>query len=194
MPDLKLELQYVGKVIAGIDEVGMGPLAGPVVASAVIVDQNNIIPGIKDSKKLTPKMREYLYDKITEHYTWSVSLIDNDEIDQINIREAAKKACIMSVQKLGPNVEIVMVDGNMKFQDPRFISIIKGDDLSVSIAASSIVAKVTRDRLMAELAKEFPQYLWHKNSGYGTKEHLEAIKINGLSPYHRKSFKVRIDK
>ena len=194
MPDLKLELQYVGKVIAGIDEVGMGPLAGPVVASAVIVDQNNIIPGIKDSKKLTPKMREYLYDKITEHYTWSVSLIDNDEIDQINIREAAKKACIMSVQKLGPNVEIVMVDGNMKFQDPRFISIIKGDDLSVSIAASSIVAKVTRDRLMAELAKEFPQYLWHKNSGYWTKEHLEAIKINGLSPYHRKSFKVRIDK
>ncbi len=194
MPDLKLELQYLGKVIAGVDEVGMGPLAGPVVASAVIVDQNNIIPGIKDSKKLTPKMREYLYDKITEHYTWSVSLIDNDEIDQINIREAAKKACIMSVQKLGPNVEIVMVDGNMKFQDPRFISIIKGDDLSVSIAASSIVAKVTRDRLMAELAKEFPQYLWHKNSGYGTKEHLEAIKINGLSPYHRKSFKVRIDK
>ena len=85
-----------------------------------------------------------------------------------------------------------MVDGNMKFQDPRFISIIKGDDLSISIAASSIVAKVTRDRLMVELAKEFPQYLWQKNSGYGTKEHLEAIKTYGYSPYHRKSFKVQL--
>lgn len=192
MPDLKLELQYVGKVIAGVYEVGVGPLAGPVVASAVIVDQNNIIPGIKDSKKLTPKMREYLYGKITEHYTWSVALIDHDEIDRINIREAAKKACIMSVQNLTVNANIVMVDGNMKFQDPRFISIIKGDDLSISIAASSIVAKVTRDRLMVELAKEFPQYLWQKNSGYGTKEHLEAIKTYGYSPYHRKSFKVKI--
>lgn len=192
MPDLNLERQYVGKVIAGVDEVGVGPLAGPVVAAAVIVDQNNIIAGIKDSKKLAPKKREYLYSKITEHYTWSIAIIDHIEIDQINIYQAAKKACIMSVQNLSFNPDIILVDGNMKFQDPRFISIIQGDDLSISIAASSIVAKVTRDRLMVELAKEFPHYLWQKNFGYGTKQHLEAIKTYGYSPYHRKSFKIKI--
>ncbi len=186
----KLEQKYLSPV-AGVDEAGRGPLVGPVVAAAVIIDQTKIIDGIKDSKKLNKKMREVLYDQITQHYIWAVGIVHQDEIDAINILEATKKACTIAVVNLSISPATVIVDGNMKFEDPRFYSIIKGDNLSLSIGAASIIAKVTRDRLMTEYSREFPHYMWDKNAGYGTKEHLEAINLHGISPYHRHSFKVK---
>jgi ribonuclease HII len=186
---LQFEKKYHNYIVAGIDEAGRGPLAGPVVASSVIVDKDNIIPGIKDSKKLSKKKRELLYEQITSNYVWSTAIISHTEIDEINILEATKKACAIAAANLTVKPEIVLVDGNMWFNNKRFVSIINGDNLSLSIAAASIIAKVTRDRLMLDLSTEFPQYLWHKNSGYGTKEHIEAINKHGLSPYHRRSFK-----
>lgn len=190
MTIFKLEEEYSSPV-AGVDEAGRGPLVGPVVAAAIIIDQTKIIDGIKDSKKLTRKTRESLYEQITKHYIWSVGIVNQDEIDRINILEATKKACYVAVSRLSVTPSTVLVDGNMKFTDSRFISIINGDNLSIAISAASIVAKVTRDRMMLEYSREFPQYLWHKNSGYGTKEHLQAINLYGLSPYHRHSFKVK---
>lgn len=189
--NLQFEQKYSSQIIAGVDEAGRGPLAGPVVAGAVIIDRANIIPGIKDSKKLSRARREELYKQITENYHWAVSIISHIEIDKINILEATKKACNEAVKRLHIPPEIVLVDGNMKFLDKRFISIVKGDDISLSISAASIVAKVTRDRLMLELNSEFPEYKWHKNFGYGTRDHVNAIKIHGLTPYHRKSFKIK---
>ncbi|MCZ6901340.1 MAG: ribonuclease HII [Rickettsia endosymbiont of Ixodes persulcatus] len=186
---LQYEKKYQGYIVAGIDEAGRGPLAGPVVASAVVIDNTNIIPGIKDSKKLSKRKRELLYEQITSNYAWSTAIISHTEIDEINILEATKKACSIAVANLTIKPEIVLVDGNMQFNDKKFVSIVNGDNLSLSIAAASIVAKVTRDRLMLDLSTEFPQYLWHKNSGYGTKEHIKAINTHGLSPYHRKSFR-----
>ena len=191
MTDLEIEQRFFGKIIAGVDEAGRGPLAGPVVAAAVIVDQNNIIKGIRDSKKLSKKKREDIYHSITSHYIWSVGIVGSDEIDEINILQATIKACRLAVSALEAKVDIVLVDGNMKFDDQKFLSIIKGDDKSISIAAASIVAKVTRDRLMNDLSNEFPEYKWHQNAGYGTKEHKEAIIKHGQSVHHRKSFKVK---
>ncbi len=191
MPDLEIEKKFIGKIIAGVDEAGRGPLAGPVVAAAVIVDQDNIIKGIKDSKKLSKKQREDIYHHITSKYLWSVGIVGSSEIDEINILQATMKACGLAVSILEVKADIVLVDGNMKFEDQRFLSIIKGDDKSISIAAASIIAKVTRDRLMDNLSDEFPEYKWHQNSGYGTKEHMEAIIKYGQSVHHRKSFKVK---
>jgi ribonuclease HII len=191
LPNLEYESLYHGKIIAGLDEVGRGALSGPVVVAAVIVDMTCIIQGIKDSKKLSIASRERLYDKITSHYIWSVGLVSHEEIDRINILEATKKACLMAASTLPTIPDIVLVDGNMKFADTRFISIINGDNLSISIAAASIVAKVTRDRLMIKYSNDFPQYLWDKNFGYGTKQHIDAIKQNGLSSYHRRSFRIK---
>lgn len=189
--DLSIESNYQG-ILAGVDEAGRGPLAGPVVAAAVIIDQNNLIKGIKDSKKLSKNTRKALYIKIIQNYLWSIGIIWPKEIDQINILEATKKACVLAVQGLIVQPEIVIIDGNMKFSDKRFVSYIKGDDKSISIAAASIIAKVTRDRIMELLHKEFPYYLWAKNSGYGTKEHISAIEKYGFSIHHRQSFKVKI--
>ncbi|WP_341757266.1 MULTISPECIES: ribonuclease HII [unclassified Candidatus Tisiphia] len=186
----KLEQKYFG-LVAGVDEAGRGPLVGPVIAASVIIDQTKIINGIKDSKKLTKEKRNLLYEQITQNYIWSVGIVYHDEIDVINILEATKKACTISVANLSVKPDTVLIDGNMKFDDPRFISIVNGDNLSVSIGAASIIAKVTRDRLLLEYAKEFPEYMWHKNSGYGTKEHLNAIHLHGFTPYHRRSFKVK---
>jgi ribonuclease HII len=191
LPNLEYESLYPGKIIAGLDEVGRGALSGPVVVAAVVVDSTFIIQGIKDSKKLSIASRELLYDKITSRYIWSVGLVSHEEIDRINILEATKKACIIAASNLATIPDIVLVDGNMKFADTRFISIINGDNLSISIAAASIVAKVTRDRLMIKYSDDFPQYLWDKNFGYGTKQHIDAIKDNGLSSYHRKSFRIK---
>ncbi|MCC8483522.1 MAG: ribonuclease HII [Rickettsia endosymbiont of Labidopullus appendiculatus] len=186
----ELEQKYIG-LVAGVDEAGRGPLVGPVVAASVIIDQTKIINGIKDSKKLTRERRNLLYEQITQNYIWSVGIVYHDEIDIINILEATKKACTISVANLSVKPDTVLIDGNMKFNDPRFISIVNGDNLSISIGAASIIAKVTRDRLLLEYAKEFPEYMWHKNFGYGTKEHLNAIRLHGFSSYHRKSFKVK---
>ena len=191
MADLEIEKTYGNVIIAGVDEAGRGPLAGPVVAAAVIIDQQNIITGIRDSKKVSKKNREELYNIITANYCWSVGIISSEEVDQINILEATKKACKLAVSSMQVRAEIVIVDGNMKFDDMRFYSIIKGDDKSMSIAAASIVAKVTRDRIMEELSSDFPIYKWHKNSGYGTKDHIDAIVQNGRTIHHRKTFKVK---
>jgi len=188
--DLSIESNYQG-VVAGIDEAGRGPLAGPVVAAAVIIDQNNLIEGIKDSKKLSKNKREELYVKITQNYTWSIGVVEPKEIDEINILEATKKACVLAVEGLIKEPSVVIVDGNMKFSDKRFVSYVKGDDKSISIAAASIVAKVTRDRMMALLHQDFPYYFWAKNSGYGTKEHISAIEKYGSSIHHRLSFKLK---
>lgn len=188
--DLSIESNYQG-VVAGVDEAGRGPLAGPVVAAAVIIDQNNLIEGIKDSKKLSKNKREELYVKITQNYTWSIGVVGPKEIDAINILEATKKACVLAVEGLIKEPSVVIVDGNMKFSDKRFVSYIKGDDKSISIAAASIIAKVTRDRMMELLHQEFPYYFWAKNSGYGTKEHISAIEKYGSSIHHRLSFKLK---
>ncbi len=188
--DLSIESNYQG-VVAGVDEAGRGPLAGPVVAAAVIIDQNNLIKGIKDSKKLSKNKREELYVKITQNYVWSIGVVEPKEIDEINILEATKKACVLAVEGLIKEPSVVIVDGNMKFSDKRFISYIKGDDKSISIAAASIIAKVTRDRIMGLLHQEFPYYFWAKNSGYGTKEHISAIEKYGSSIHHRLSFKLK---
>ena len=191
MADLEIEIGYGDLIIAGVDEAGRGPLAGPVVAAAVIVDQQIIIENIRNSKKLSSKKREELYEKITSSYLWSVGIVSAAEIDRINILEATKKACEIAVLSLNIKPEIVIVDGNMKFDDERFYSIIKGDDKSISIAAASIIAKVTRDRIMERLSQDFPAYKWYKNSGYGTKDHMNAIIENGRTIHHRKSFKVK---
>ena len=188
--DLSIESNYPG-VVAGVDEAGRGPLAGPVVAAAVIIDQNNLIEGIKDSKKLSKNKREELYVKITQNYVWSIGVVEPKEIDEINILEATKKACVLAVEGLIKEPSVVIVDGNMKFSDQRFVSYIKGDDRSISIAAASIIAKVTRDRMMELLHQEFPYYFWAKNSGYGTKEHISAIEKYGTSIHHRLSFKLK---
>ncbi|HJK85284.1 MAG TPA: ribonuclease HII [Candidatus Megaira endosymbiont of Stentor roeselii] len=188
--NLSIESNYQG-VVAGVDEAGRGPLAGPVVAAAVIIDQNNLIKGIKDSKKLSKNKREELYVKITQNYVWSIGVVEPKEIDEINILEATKKACVLAVEGLIKEPSVVIVDGNMKFSDKRFVSYIKGDDKSISIAAASIIAKVTRDRIMGLLHQEFPYYFWAKNSGYGTKEHISAIEKYGSSIHHRLSFKLK---
>lgn len=176
-------------LLIGVDEAGRGPLAGPVVAAAVIIDRKNTIEGIKDSKKLSYKARESLYEEITGNYKWAVGIVSPLEIDEININGASKKAYNIAVNGLNiADDAIVLVDGNMKFANSNFVSIIKGDDLLTAISAASIVAKVTRDRLMRGLSESFPQYLWHKNSGYGTAEHIKAIRQFGLSAHHRKTF------
>ena len=188
MADFEIEDQYLGSIIAGVDEAGRGPLAGPVVAAAVIVDRNKIIEGIRDSKKISKKKREILYEAISEHYCYGVGIVSPEEIDEINILEATKKACNLAVEALSDRPDIVIVDGNMKFSDSRYHSFIKGDDKSISIAAASIIAKVTRDRIMEGLSHQYAAYDWHKNFGYGTKHHLEAINQHGITIYHRKSF------
>lgn len=186
--DFNIEDSYNLKTIAGIDEAGRGPLAGPVVAAAVIIDRNNVIDGIADSKKLTSKKREELYQQITNIYQFSVGIVSPQIIDEINILQATIKACRIAANKL-QQTSLFLVDGNMKFNDDKYVSIIKGDDKSISIAAASIVAKVTRDRIMQKLHEEHPEYSWDRNSGYGTKVHIDAIKNYGMTAHHRRSFK-----
>lgn len=188
MPDLTIENSYATKLIAGVDEVGRGALAGSVVAAAVIIDQNKLITGIKDSKKLSRPQREKLYQLITTNYYYAVGIVSAAEIDQLNILEATKKASRLAVAALPVAPDLVLIDGNMQFTEANFVSIIKGDDKSLSIAAASIIAKVTRDRIMTKLASRYPAYCWQNNVGYGTKTHLEALKKYGINEQHRRSF------
>lgn len=177
------------KYIAGVDEVGRGPLAGPVVAAAVILPDHFFLPGIDDSKKI-PEKKRIEYDEIIrrEAIAVSVAKIDAPEIDSINIYEATKKAMLAAIASLNPNPEVLLIDA-MKLETPFVVeSIIKGDAKSVSVAAASIVAKVARDRQMIELAAQYPEYGFQQNMGYGTREHIQAIQIHGITPYHRKSF------
>ena len=176
-------------LIAGVDEVGRGPLIGPVVTAAVILPINYFNENIKDSKKLTERQREKLYDLIMQDaISVAIGIKDERVIDEINILEATKLAMKEAIEKLKVKPQHVLIDA-VKLDLPMpSTSIIKGDAKSESIAAASIIAKVTRDRMLKEMAKEFPMYDLENNKGYGTKKHLEALKKYGPCKYHRMSF------
>ena len=179
------------KYIAGIDEAGRGPLAGPVVAAAVILPEGCLIEGVNDSKKLSEKKREKLYDDIVQNATaWGVGIVDNNVIDEINILNSTRRAMHMAIEELKVKPDYILIDAEKKVDTNGipYLPIIKGDALSISIGAASIIAKVTRDRMMREYDKIFPMYGFEKHKGYGTKAHVEAIKENGLCMIHRKSF------
>lgn len=175
--------------IAGVDEVGRGPLAGPVVAAAVILPKDFFLPGIDDSKRLTNLKRQEYAEIIKEKaIAVGISFISAEEIDRINIYEATKKAMMSAILSLNPQPDFLLIDA-MKLEMPYpSESIIKGDAKSVSIAAASIIAKTTRDNWMMEVAADYPDYGFDRNMGYGTQEHLQAIEKHGITPYHRKSF------
>ena len=177
--------------ICGIDEVGRGPLAGPVVVAAVIMPKDSMIEGVNDSKKVSEKKREKLYELIIEEaISYSVGIVDQNEIDRINILNATKAGLTEAVRTLKVKPELILVDAltNIDTCGVPYHSIIKGDAKSYSIAAASIIAKVTRDRIMREWDKVYPQYGFEKHKGYGTAAHISAIKENGLCPLHRLSF------
>ena len=181
-------------VVCGVDEAGRGPLAGPVFAAAVILPQNLMIDGLNDSKKLSEKKREILYDKIKNlALTYAVAFAKEHEIDEINILNATFLAMKRAVAKLNLKPDIVLVDGNKSPElEISTQTIVKGDSLSASIAAASILAKVERDRLMKNLSKKYPEYNFEKHKGYGTKMHIDLIKKYGPCEIHRKSFLKKI--
>lgn len=177
--------------ICGIDEAGRGPLAGPVVVGAAILPKNSFIEGVNDSKKVSEKKREILYEKITEEaIAWSVGIIDQKMIDEVNILNATKLGVTETLTKLKKKPELILVDAlqNMDTLGINYKSIIKGDAKCYCIAAASIIAKVTRDRIMRQWDEVFPEYGFAKHKGYGTKAHIEAIKQYGICPLHRKTF------
>lgn len=180
-----------GRILCGVDEVGRGPLAGDVYAAAVIFDENTIIEGINDSKKLSEKKRELLFDVITDKAkAYCIAAASVDEIEQINILNAAMLAMKRAVEGLEIKPELALIDGN---KSPELYgvdtqTVVKGDAKSQSIAAASILAKVARDRYMKALDEEYPQYRFSKHKGYGTKLHYEMIEKFGVSPVHRPSF------
>ena len=177
--------------IAGIDEAGRGPLAGPVVSAAVIIPISLQNSGIYDSKKLTPKKRDYLYEKIYDlAVSVGIGIVDPFEIDRINILQAALLSMAMAVENLAPQPDCLLIDGTFSISsDLPQEAIPKGDALSVSIAAASIVAKVTRDRLMERYHQDYPLFGFSKHKGYPTKAHKQAIQQFGCCPIHRRSFK-----
>lgn len=193
LPDPPESIFYLKgyRYIAGVDESGRGPLAGPVVASAVILDPHHCPDGIADSKTLTPEEREYLYEQIrNKAITIGVGIVDNEEIDRINILRASLKAMELAVGELKPSPEYLLVDGPFQISSVYPQKAIKfGDRLSRLIAAASIIAKVTRDRIMLEHHEQYPAYNFAQNKGYGTREHLQALKKHGACPLHRKSFR-----
>ncbi len=176
--------------IAGVDEVGRGPLAGPVVAACVILDKNKQILYLNDSKKLSEKKREALYKEICESaVAYGIGIVSPARIDEINILNATYEAMRAAISNLKLRPDILLNDAvHIPEVDIKQVSIIKGDAKSVSIAAASIVAKVSRDRLMVDYDSLYPEYKFAKNKGYGTKEHISAIKEHGLCPIHRRSF------
>ena len=187
-PDLSLELSCTG-IVAGVDEAGRGPWAGPIVASAVILNQKKIPAGINDSKKLSAAKREALFDTICSLSTFGVGIATVGEIDTMNILEATKLAMRRAIEKLTITPDIALVDGNRAPLLPcKVQTVIGGDAKSLSIGAASIIAKVTRDRIMQELAADFPGYGWERNAGYGTSEHQRAMVQLGVTPHHRRSY------
>lgn len=182
------------KLIAGVDEAGRGPLAGPVVAAAVIFTRKTFIPGVNDSKKLNEKQREKLFDEIkSKCICYGIGIIDQVKIDKVNILQATLNAMSDAVNQLSIKPHLILIDGNKAFtSEIPTKTIVKGDAKSFSVAAASILAKVTRDRIMKNASLEFPDFLWHKNKGYGTHEHINAIKNYGITPLHRKTFLTKI--
>lgn len=198
MVDYEIEKEYIEKgfqVICGIDEAGRGPLAGPVCAAAVILPFGTDIPGLNDSKKLSEKKREALFPVITEKaVAYGIGFASEQEIDEINILNATFLAMRRAVEALNISPDLLLIDGNQK---PKIgigeeVTVVKGDMKSVSIAAASVLAKVSRDRYMLEKAREYPQYAFEKHKGYGTKLHYEKIAEFGVSPIHRKTFLKKI--
>lgn len=177
--------------IAGIDEAGRGPIAGPVVSAAVIIPPLSRIEGVTDSKQLTPKKRSLLYNKIYEEaVSVGIGIVDPAEIERINILQASLLSMAMAVQNLSPQPDYLLVDGIFKIPYPLpQRAVPRGDCLSLSVAAASIIAKVTRDRLMEKYHCEYPEYGFDKHKGYPTKQHKEAVRKFGCCPIHRKSFK-----
>lgn len=192
MPDFELENMYDGPVF-GLDEVGRGPLAGPVVAACVYIPKScyeqAFIRELKDSKTIPKPRLEKLYALITEHCEWRVAEITPEEVDRINVLQASLQAMALALQSMSVAPAFALVDGNQLPELPCSAqSVVKGDNKSYSIAAASIVAKVTRDRIMKDLHREFPHYGWESNAGYGAKVHMDGINMHGITPHHRKSF------
>jgi ribonuclease HII len=178
------------KLIAGVDEVGRGPLAGPVVAAAVILGEGVLIPGVNDSKKLSEEKREYLYEEIkSKALCFSIGIVDEKVIDEINILNATYLAMEKALFGLSEKPDYILLDAvTLKGISIPQKGIVKGDSLSLSIASASIIAKVTRDRMVSEYDKMYPHFSFSRHKGYGTKEHIECIKKYGLLPIHRRSF------
>ena len=193
-PDFSFETAaYQGGAarVAGVDEVGRGPLAGPVTAAAVVLDPDNIPPGLDDSKKLTARRREALFDAIMATSAVGVAHASVEEIDSHNILRASHIAMLRAVAALDPAPDHLLIDGNM-IPNGTIVSaqaVIKGDGKSLSIAAASIIAKVTRDRIMVGLAQQHPGYGWETNAGYPSKSHISALQSLGVTPHHRRSFR-----
>lgn len=193
VPDFSIELDCGKKVIAGVDEAGRGPLCGPVVAGAVIFKKYDFenIPLITDSKQMSEKQRQIAYDWLTNNpdVLWAVGQCSAKEIDELNILKASLMAMKRAVSALDVSPEYCLVDGNKMPDKMVGKSVIKGDSLSVSIAAASIIAKQTRDAIMRDLSKQFPQYCWDKNAGYPTQQHLQAIDKYGINEHYRKTYR-----
>ena len=178
------------KLIAGVDEVGRGPLIGPVVAAAVILPKDYKLEGLTDSKKLSEKKREYFYEIIKKDaLAIGIGIVSEKVIDEINIYEATKVAMKEAINKLNIKPEHILIDAMPLDLDIPTTSIIKDDLLSITISAASVIAKVTRDHMLYEMDKEYPMYDLKNNKGYGTKKHIEAIKKYGITKYHRLSYK-----
>ena len=187
-PSYKFDQVYETPII-GVDEVGRGPLAGPVISAAIVLNKEKIPEGINDSKKLSKKKREVINEELISQHKFAIGIASVEEIDKINILQASLLAMKRAVLNLNIKPQTILVDGN-KLPDLEYnmYPIIKGDSKSISIAAASIIAKVYRDKLMQELSLQYPGYYWEKNSGYGTKQHLLALDNLGVTPIHRKSF------
>lgn len=179
------------RTIAGVDEAGRGPLAGPVVAAACILPEGLLVEGVDDSKKLTPRQRMELYQRLTQDpsIVYGIGIVDAILIDQINILQATFRAMILAASALATKPDFILVDGS---QVPKFViptrALVKGDSLSQSIAAASIIAKHTRDQMMADYHAQWPHYGFDSHKGYGTRKHLLAIQMHGACPIHRMSF------
>lgn len=198
MVDFEIENQYLQngcRVICGIDEAGRGPLAGPVCAAAVILRPDTEIEGLNDSKKLTEKKRELLFPIIKEKAAaYGIGFASEQEIDEINILNATFLAMKRAAEQLSVQPDLFLVDGNQKprIGDVPEVTVVKGDAKSMSIAAASVLAKVSRDHYMLEMAEKYPQYDFEKHKGYGTKLHYEKIAEYGISPIHRRTFLKKI--
>lgn len=192
LDNLRYEKRYYKKgykLIAGVDEVGRGPLVGPVVAASVILPKNYKLDGLTDSKKLSEKKREYFYDIIMKDaIAVGIGIINNNTIDEVNIYEATKMAMKEAINNLKVEPDIILTDAMKLDLDKEVVPIIKGDLKSITISAASVIAKVTRDKMMEELDKEFPFYNFKSNKGYPTKDHIKAIEEHGILKEHRKSY------
>jgi ribonuclease HII len=184
------EEKKLGSIIIGVDEVGRGPLAGPVTAAAVMFNAKSKINKIDDSKKLSPGQREELFNQIISNSKFAIGFATVGEIDKLNILQASLLAMKRSVESLKEKNATILIDGKFSFDstNKNIKTFIKGDQLYPSIAAASIVAKVVRDRYMTILSKKYQNYGWEQNAGYGTSKHIQALKIHGITPFHRKSF------